>query len=417
MFSTFLWMKFLRQPRSALREGNTRLRVAIIEPVWTHYRYPVYRELAQRCHVDWIFSPAPRETGFGAVTPAGTASLRYIEVPMRKPLGQAAGFWQAGVTRYLVRERPDVVMFSANPRSISFWMALVAGRIFGIPIYAHGHGVYKKTQISWFYRRMMNLLLRLSAGYIAYAPIVRDSFARHGFLTAKVQVAHNSVVNPFPLPPGEKTGTERGVLFLGRLRPDSGIKTLLNAVQQLRQIGCELELHVIGGGENLPRLQETHSGLGWVRWHGDVYDPARIREISRACFAGCYPGNAGLSVIHMMSLSLPVIVQDGLERHGPEAALVRDGTNGVRCPSAQPGSHLDEALGAMARDPAKVREMQNAAYQTYLELTTPSLATQLAQILLQAADRPAHPEHDDAGVPRLVTAPLRTPDVPGESQS
>ncbi len=209
-------------------------RIAIIEPVWTYYRYPVYSELAQYCRVDWIFSPAGRAAGFGSITPPPTPSLRYIELRMRKPFGPAIGFWQAGILRYLIRERPDVVMFSANPRSLSFWMALVAGRILGIPVYAHGHGVSRRTRISWLYRRMMNLLLRLAAGYIAYAPIVRDTFAAHGFPVSKVEVAHNSMINPCPLSPQEKTGCERGVLFLGRLRQDSGVESLLSAVHRLR---------------------------------------------------------------------------------------------------------------------------------------------------------------------------------------
>jgi O-antigen/teichoic acid export membrane protein len=404
-----MWVRSFRQHRGSLPSAHTTLRVAIVEPVWTHYRYPVYCELARHCHVDWVFSPSKREAGFGTVTPAGTTSLRYIEVPTRQPLGKSAGFWQAGVTGYLVRERPDVVMVSADPRSISFWMALVVGRILRIPVYAHGHGVYRKTQISWLYRKMMNLLLRLSAGYIAYAPIVRDTFAAQGFCMDKVRVAHNSMVNPRPLLPNEKTGSEHGVLFLGRLRPDSGIETLLSSVQRLRQDGYEIELHVIGGGEDLLRLQEAYVGLRCVRWYGQVYDPAKIREISRACFVGCHPGHAGLSVVHMMSLSLPVIVPDGFEKHGPEVALVSDGKNGVRCSAAQLGAHLDKTLRALARDSARVREMQHVAYQTYLELTTPSLATRIGQILFQSGYQRSCPEPQDAGIPVLVPTLARDP--------
>ena len=384
-----LWLRFFGERRRAIRDGRAPIRVAIIEPAWTHYRYPVYRELAQHCQVDWIFSPSRRETGFGTLTPPGTTSLRYMEAAMRKPLGRSFGFWQSGILSYLVRERPDAVMASADPRSASFWLTLVAGRVLGIPVYAHGHGVYRRTRIPWLYRGMMNLLLRLSTGYMAYAAIVRDTFARHGFSVAKVQVAHNSVVNPCPLLPEEKTGTERAVLFLGRLRADSGIEILVNAVQRLREAGCEIQLQIVGGGEYLPRLRRIYSGLDWVHWHGELYDAARIREISRSCFVGCHPGSAGLSVIHMMSLSLPVVVHDGLERHGPEVAWVQQGANGIRCLAEMPGVHLDEALGMLARDAAKVRQMQRAAYRTYLELTTPSLAAQLGQILLQTSCQPA----------------------------
>ena len=388
---------------------QTPLRLAIIEPAWTNYRYPVYRELSEHCHVDWIYSPASDGTGYGAITPSGAPSLRYLELPMRKLLGNDLGFWQVGATRYLWCERPDVVMIDSNPRSITFWATLICGRILGIPVYAHGHGVYRKTRISRSYRRMMNLLLRMSAGYIAYSPSVRDAFATHGFPVSKIRVAHNSVINACPLPPDDKTGSEKGVLFLGRLRANSGIEALLTSVRRLRQDGYDIELHVIGGGEDLCRLQEAHAKSHWVHLYGEVYSPAKIREISRACFVGCHPGPAGLSVVHLMSMSLPVMIQDTQGLHGPEASVVDDWINGVRYPVAQTGPNIEDALLKIFENRAKLREMQGSAYQTYINLTTPSLAIQLERILVESPCRPACAETRDMS---LETGPcLRTPAI------
>jgi glycosyltransferase involved in cell wall biosynthesis len=388
-------------------------RIAIVDPVWTHYRYPVYLELAQHGRVDWIFSPAQRAEGYGRVTSPPTDSLRYIEVPMRKLLGQSVGFWQSGITRYLIHERPEVVMFSANPRSFSFWMALVAGRVLGIPVYAHGHGMVRRTHISWLYRQMMSLLLRLATGYIAYSPLVRENFATRGFSVSKVQVAHNSMINPCTVSPKEKSGREHGVLFLGRLRQDSGMGELLRAAKRLREGGHDIELHIVGEGETRRRLEQEYAGSVWVHWYGEVYDPAQIREISRQCFAGCHPGAAGLSVVHMMSLSLPVLVQNRLEHHGPEVALVEDWNNGVRYGAGQPATGIDEALAALLRDADRLRQMQNAAYNTYLDLITPSLATQFRQILLHPVSGPAFVKFLD---PEFVQrpAPDRRSDIAAE---
>ena len=381
--------------------------IAIIEPVWTNYRYPVYSELAQQARVDWIFSPARREAGFGGVTPPSTPALRYIELPMRKPFGPELGFWQAGIVRYLMTERPDVVMVSANPRSASFWWALVAGRALRIPVYAHGHGVHRRKDVSWPYRRMMNQLLRLASGYIAYAPVVRDAFARRGFSTGKVEVAHNSMINPCPLAPQAKTGAERGVLFLGRLRRDCGIGTLLAAAHRLRDGGHGIEVHIVGEGELLGRLRKLYAGANWVRCYGEVYDPAGIREISQACFAGCHPGLAGLSVVHMMSLSLPVLVRNGLEGHGPEVALVQDQCNGICYGPGQRMTELGEALSRMLGNASELRAMQAAAYACYGKLITPSLATQLGRILLQLPTREGSAESgDEASAPSAAAAEL-----------
>jgi O-antigen/teichoic acid export membrane protein len=380
----FLWFGFLRKRSHKGSQGLRPMRITIIEPAWTNYRFPVYRELAERCQVDWIFSPTKRETGFGDVSPSDSKTLRYIEATMWKPFGEKFGHWQVGVIWYLLRERPDVVMLSADPRSLSFWSALILGRFLGIPTYAHGHGVYKKVRISWSYRIMMNLLLRLSAGYVAYAPIVREAFARHGFSVAKVRVAHNSIVNPCPVRPEEKTRAEQGILFLGRLRPGCGVEILLQAVKKLREEdGLRLDLHIIGGGEQESGLRSKYYRDGWVRWYGEVYDPSQIQAISRECFAGCYPGNAGLSVIHMMSLSLPVLVHNDIRMHqGPEPSFVRDGENGFLFDHSRVSQAIYEALKTLAVDRVALDRMRQFASSDYERLTNPSLATRLWRVFV-----------------------------------
>jgi O-antigen/teichoic acid export membrane protein len=363
--------------------SRTPLRLAIIEPAWTNYRYEVYRELSEHCHVDWIYSPVADETGYGAITPSSTPSLRYLEMPMRRLLGEGLGFWQVGVTRYLCRERPDIVMFDSNPRSITFWTTLICGRILGIPVYAHGHGVYKKTRISRPYRWMTALLLRLCTGYIAYAPIVREAFAKRGFSVSKVHVADNSIVNSFPLRPEEKTGTERGILFLGRLRPGCGLEILIETMCRLRlEDHLNLELHVIGGGRDEMRFRSETGNKEWIHWYGEIYDHAQIREISRFCLAGCYPGNAGLSVVHMMSLSLPVVVHNVMALHqGPEPGFVVGGRDGFLYDHAQPRQGIYQALRTLVLDGALRRRMSIACAETYERVTTPSLAIRLWSVL------------------------------------
>ena len=379
-----MWIGFLRRKGPIpLERGGAPLRVAIIEPIWTGYRHHVYRELSEHCCVDWIFSPAEREAGFGKVAAPGSVSLRYIELPMRRPFGERLGFLQMGVVRYLILEQPDVIMFSADPRSLSFWITLILGRVLGIPVYAHGHGVFKKDQISWFYRRMMNFVLRFSAGYIAYAPLVRDSFARHGFPLAKVHVADNSLVNPFPLRPDEKTGDERGVLFLGRLRQGCGVGVLLKVVKQLReQEQLDIEIHIIGGGDEELRLRNESTLQPWIHWHGEIHDPIKIRDISRACFVGCYPGNAGLSVVHLMSLSLPVVVHNRIQSHqGPEPGFIRNGENGLLFDPERGHEEIYRSVYLLATKKDLVAKLQTSASRDYTTMTNPSLALRLWKIL------------------------------------
>src|SRR6202040_3519129 len=102
-------------------------------------------------------------------------------------------------------------------------------------------------------------------------PVVRQSFIDHGFSDRKLSVAHNSLINRFPVRPQEKSGEERGILFIGRLRKGSNVQLLVRVVERLRQVdGLQLTLHVIGTGEEAQLLQKDTSNPPWVVQHGEI---------------------------------------------------------------------------------------------------------------------------------------------------
>ncbi len=321
--------------------------------------------------------------GFGEVAKPELPNVRYIVIPTFKPFGDKFGLIQWGIARYLFRERPDAVIISALPRYLSFWTTLFWGRLLRIPIHAHGHGLYKKERISAIYRVMTQAFLKMVSSYICYAPVVRQSFIAHGFPDHKLTVAHNSLVNRFPVQPQQKTGQERGILFIGRLRPGSNVELLLRVIDRLRRVdGLPLTLHVIGGGEQSQFLQRDTSGQPWIVFHSETYDQERIREISLNCFLGCYPGNAGLSVVHMISLSLPVITHDNLPGHqGPEPSFIRNGVSGLLYDHLNPEESLYQAIRSLALDPLRLGRMQQAAFDDYQCLVNPSLAARFWSIL------------------------------------
>jgi len=369
---------------SELKSG--RQRVCVVQPWLTSYSLPVFLELARLCEVDLFFSPAPKGSGFGEVTNPAAPKLRYFPVKMVRPWGERIGMWQRGLLGYISREKPDAIILSANPRQLTFWAAAGCGRWLGIRVYAHGHGPYKKKKIGWAYRGLMKTLLRLVTSYICYAPAVRRSFLDFGFDGEKLVVADNSLMNLRPVCPEEKTGAESGILFIGRLREKSHLERLIAAARRLREddgmrLSESLTLHVIGGGEQEERLREAARDCPWICFHGELYDEEKIRQISLDCFAGCYPGNAGLSLVHMMSLSLPVVTHDDLHAHGPEVSFLRDGASGLLYDHANPGPSLYSALRSLADHPERVAGMRQQAFADYLSLTHPSLAERFCAIV------------------------------------
>src|SRR6266852_1534032 len=210
-------------------------RVCIIQPILTNYCSPVFMDMSGYCQVDLIYSPVAAESGFGDVAAPNMSGVRHFVIPTLQPLGERLGMIQWGIAKYIFRERPDAVMIFANPRYLTFWTTLLLGKLLGIPTYAHGHGLFKKHKIDVLYRLMMTALLKLVTSYICYAPIVRQSFIDHGFPDRKLAVAHNSLVNRFPVQPQEKRGDERGILFIGRLRRGSNVQLLVRAMERIRR--------------------------------------------------------------------------------------------------------------------------------------------------------------------------------------
>src|SRR5260370_52588 len=127
----------------------------------------------------------------------------------------------------------------------------------------------------------------------------------------------------------------------------------------------------------------------WIVLHGGTYDQERIRAISLDCFLGCYPGNAGLSVEHMMSLSLPVVTHGELSSHqGPEPSFIHDGVSGILYDHANPDDSLYQALKSVVTDHSKLARMRRAAFEDYLSLVNPPLSARFWSILCRGQDSP-----------------------------
>ena len=79
---------------------------------------------------------------------------------------------------------------------------------------------------------------------------------------------------------------DRRIVFLGHLTPRQGVGTLLDAIARLRSRDPSVTLDVIGGGDELHRLQERASSLGLgdaVRFLGFVPD---LRDVEQLLAAG-----------------------------------------------------------------------------------------------------------------------------------
>jgi glycosyltransferase involved in cell wall biosynthesis len=216
---------------------------------------------------------------------------------------------------------------------------------------------------------------------ILYTPYSLKKIEKLGLSKKKFEVVCNSISNSYPILPETRNFFLKGVLFIGRLREECNLELLCDAVIQLREKIPLVELHVIGSGSLEHYYTAKYSKYDYIYFHGKLYDQAVISEISKKCSLGCYPGNAGLSVVHYMSLSLPCLVHDNIAQHsGPEPSYVVNNYNGYLF---RYGNKLDFQfkIGYALDNPDSIARCGSNAYKTYRELTCPSYASRFVEAM------------------------------------
>ncbi|TDV36879.1 glycosyltransferase involved in cell wall biosynthesis [Paraburkholderia caballeronis] len=359
---------------------TTRPTVFYVQPLIARYRVEVVESLNRLFNVKvFARSEGVEASGFSREMPH---CEEFVETRIGRLLSRRIHM-QSHVLRRIVVERPDAVLIFADVRYLSLWLALVAGRVIGVPVLIHGQGLYRYKPAGLRRAICYRLAVALATRYVCYTEASRSSLEQIGCPPNKLVVANNSLTVSHTVDPSTKTGSEDGVLFIGRLREGSQVERLIEAVGRLRAEGRNITLHVVGGGEHGERLKRDYGDRDYVVWYGAVFDDAEIAAISQRCRVGCYPGAAGLSIVHLFALSLPPVVHDHLPLHmGPEPGYVENGRTGFVFPSDGGVEGLADTLRHIwALPPDAMRVTAEAASAAYHELNSPTLGRRLAEIV------------------------------------
>lgn len=240
----------------------------------------------------------------------------------------------------------------------------------GVPAVCTVHNIYVRPKL---HRRLINRwLARNTARIIAVSTPVRDDILRYDRVDpSKVTVVPNGVdVARFTLAMTREQARERlGIAdvpyvigTLGRLEEQKGLPHLVEALRLLAEGGDGAFLLVAGSGRAEGRLREMISRLGLearVRFLGVRRD---VPEIHRAMDVFVLPSlweGLPIALLEAMASGLPVVATPV----GGIPDVVRDGTNGLLVPPADPVA-LAEALRRLRRDPSLGAELGRAGRET-----------------------------------------------------
>jgi glycosyltransferase involved in cell wall biosynthesis len=192
--------------------------------------------------------------------------------------------------------------------------------------------------------------------YIALTEFARQTFLRGGLPAEKVVVKGNFVA---PSPPVGR-GQGSYALFAGRLVPEKGLGTLLEAWKGLAEAG---PLKILGDGPLAAHVQKAIQGNSAVEWlgsrpHAEVQD--LLGEAQMLILPSTWYEGFPKILVEALAKGTPVVAS----RLGAMAELIDDGRTGLLF---EPGNAEDLAakVRQFAGDPCRRAAMRQAARKCF----------------------------------------------------
>jgi glycosyltransferase involved in cell wall biosynthesis len=211
--------------------------------------------------------------------------------------------------------------------------------------------------------------------FIALTEFGRRIFVTAGFPHDRIDVKPNFLEDP-----GEPLETERsGVLFVGRLSPEKGVATLIEASSRYG-----FSLRIIGDGPEMRGLRSLASDS--VKFLGSKSRAAVLDEMKQAAVVAVpslwYEGFP-LVVIEAFACATPVVAS----RIGALAEVVEDGKTGLL---TSPGSvaELGTCLTQIFQNPGLSRRLGMSGRRTFLSRYTPTVNLRMLEATYQKAMSP-----------------------------
>jgi glycosyltransferase involved in cell wall biosynthesis len=176
----------------------------------------------------------------------------------------------------------------------------------------------------------------------------------------QVKVKPNSVEDQGFTPPEERTGP---YLFVGRLSPEKGVLTLLDAA---KKGGFNLE--ILGGGPLKEDVEAAAASFPNIRYLG--FQPRdfivdKMKKARALLFTSVWYEGLPLTICEAMSTGLPIIISN----LGNLNEIVTEGKDGLWFTPGKADSLIDTIKRYEGSDKAALCD---GARQTYLERYTPS---------------------------------------------
>ena len=291
--------------------------------------------------------------------------------------------------RLLKQQRFDVVIDDIN--KIPFFSKRFAtAPVLGIVHHLFGTAIYREVNplaASYVYF-MESLVPRRyrDVPMMVVSESTRDDLVRRGMNAAMIRVVHNGIDHTRYRPDAAVAKSPTPMLsYLGRIKRYKSIDHLFSAASLLRDRFPGLSIHIIGAGDDMPRLQSVarHTAMdNCVTFHGFLDAEEKIRLIRRSWAVVCpsLKEGWGLTNIEANACGTPVVCADvpGLRDS------VRAGETGLLYPYGDIAS-LTDRLGLILSDAALRDRLATGALEWAARFNWDAAARDTEEILQAVA--------------------------------
>ena len=204
--------------------------------------------------------------------------------------------------------------------------------------------------------RVLRTWTRMVDRYITLTEFSRRKFTEGGLPAQRIALKPN-FIHPDP---GSGSGQGGYAVFIGRLSPEKGIKTLLSAWAQL---AGRLPLKIIGDGPlatEVKKAAQQTAGIEWLGRRGPQEVLALLGEAACLVMPSIWYETFGRTIIEAYAKGTPVVAS----RLGAMAELVEDGRTGLLFEPGNP-SDLAGKIHSLLDLPERSSGMRRAARREY----------------------------------------------------
>jgi glycosyltransferase involved in cell wall biosynthesis len=347
------------------------IRVLIVESQINQYRLPFYTSLykvltERKIHLTVAYSDPNSEeqlkkdtsdlpSDFGRKVPGYWFCRRHV-------------LWQPLLGMAL---RADLVIVEQANKFVLNHLLLVLSRFCLKRVAFWGHGENRQARlirISEWYRRKT---IKWVSWWFAYTRSSADYLIRQGAPQERITVVQNAVdtqqlqsqIASFTDSHVRETKKQLGIgpsdrvgIYCGMLHPVKRIPFLLESTRLIREKLPSFHLIVVGGGPELPFVQEYARRYPWLHVTGPLFGAQKALML-RLADLGMQPGWVGLVILDCFAAGLPLLTTR--IPHSPEIDYLEPGINGLMTEHDTVG--FAEVAVALLQDGPQLERLRNAS--------------------------------------------------------